>query len=77
MPEDDSQLFRITHQLSSWWGLIITRPGNGGLFVDPPPGISGSTGRIFQIQVDSPVKLSKEINFIDLGVTDDIIGQVM
>ena len=71
------------------FGYVIINPRPVGLLPDParhrggafrPPAISETTEAILKIQTvfDSPLKvlLERKPNFIDLGVTDNITGQV-
>ena len=55
-----------------WWG-------GGAIFSPPPPRISGTTGPIYKTQAafDSPGQfIEQKIKNVDLGVTDDVTGQV-
>ena len=57
---------------------IIFRQAGGGLFRDPPR-ISETTGAILKIQAafENPGKNCRwKTNFIDIGVTSDVTGQV-
>ena len=63
-------LVGFNYNATWWWG--------GGLFLVPPR-ISGTTEQIYKIQTafNIPGKsVERKTNFIDLGVTDDVTGQV-
>ena len=58
------------------WGIFITL-GRGA--ISSPPLISETTGPILKIQAafESPgKKIRGKTNFVDLGVTSDVTGQV-
>ena len=58
-------------------GISITRL-TGGLFLPPPPENSGTAGPIDKIQTafDRSGNFSGKPNVVDLGVTDNVTGQI-
>ena len=83
------RLFRAFSTSSTVTSMCLTRAPlgyfynaphwGGGYFEPPPPLISETTGPILKIQAafESPEKnCRRKTNFIDLGVTSDVTGQV-